>query len=713
MRGGRGNGGGFGGRGGRGGNGGGFTGFSAPKKKDNLPTLNTKELKAKYKEELSQIKNMGFSNETYILNSLNVCKGDVEAVVNYLLLNPPPPEEKPEVVTIENFEEIEHTPEEWFLLQNNDYLPSLHGHTCHVFDNKLVFIGGIENNKKENTKFNKKVHSLDLKSKKWSILSDYIPIGLINHTSVLYKDKIYILGGETEKGFLSNKFISFDLNSSEFDEVYIQKNFKPRSDHASCVFNNKMFVFGGKDSDGASLNDLWEFNFETKKWIELEIGGTKPTHGIDCCMCAAQNKILIVGGSNGSSVTNELYSINLLEKELKFELRKESKSIHKFQGGSLCKNDERSLVLFGGVANDSTYFDNIYYYHIDKNEWEEIISPKEMIPRFSHTAVVLNNLLIVYGGSNSLTSFEDLYAMKLQQFYASNSLFRLFYEGLHHDCVVKFDNIEFKLHKMILVQSDYLESMLEHGSEIFIHDFTSDQFQKILPFFYGYDISVEGTNALDLVYLSKLLEFEELEVYIINQLSDLSANEILDLLRTTDEMLRSKFNERFSQDNLKRYCFDFIHQNSKEFDNQECQKKIQSMNEDLRIELVTNSFDDKKSLLQMQIERKVEFDSFLVFLKSIGEYTDGVLISKDGKKFPIHKILLFASSIMDSFNEKNEYLFDVSHETLKALVDYLYFQEVEVSPTIEKEVKLIADKIGLGVIEELGGILVCLSLTET
>jgi N-acetylneuraminic acid mutarotase len=702
-----GNRGGSGGGGRGGGRGGGNVFGSERRSRKETTNLSTKELKAKYKDELSQIKNMGFSNETYILNSLNVCKGDVEAVVNYLLLNPPPPEEKLEVVVIEDFEEIEHTPDEWFLLQNNDYLPSLDGHTCHIYHNKLVFIGGIENNKKENTKFNKKVHSLDLKSKKWSILSDYIPIGLTNHTSVLYQDKIYILGGETEKGFLSNKFISFDLNSFEFDEIYIQKNFTPRSSHASCVFHNKMFIFGGKDSTGASLNDLWEFNFENEKWTELQIGGMKPTHGIACCMCAAQNKILIVGGSNGSSVTNELYSINLLEKELKFELRKESKSIHKFQGGSLCKNDERSLVLFGGMADDSTYFDNIFYYHIDKNEWEEIISPKEMIPRFNHSAVVLNNLLIVYGGSNSLTSFEDIYAMKLRQFYASNSLFRLFYEGLYHDCVVKFDNIEFKLHKMILVQSDYLESMLEHNSEIYIKDFTSDQFQKILPFFYGYDISVEGTNVLDLVYLSKLLEFEELEIYIINQMSGLSPSEILDLLFTTDEMLRSKFNERFSQDNLKRYCFDYVHNKSKEFDNKECQTKIQSFNDDLRIEMITNTFDDEKSLVKKQIERKPEFDSFLVFLKSIGEYTDGVLVSKDGKKIPIHKILLFASSIMDSFNEKNEYLFDVSHETLNALVNYLYCQEVEVSPTIESEVKMIANKIGLGVGEEIGGILVC------
>jgi len=38
---------------------------------------------------------------------------------------------------------------------------------------------------------------------------------------------------------------------------------KPRSKHSSVIYKNGMYVFGGKDQENNKLNDLWRLDLET------------------------------------------------------------------------------------------------------------------------------------------------------------------------------------------------------------------------------------------------------------------------------------------------------------------------------------------------------------------------------------------------------------------------------------------------------------------
>jgi N-acetylneuraminic acid mutarotase len=74
-------------------------------------------------------------------------------------------------------------------------------------------------------------------------------------------------------------------------------------------------------------------------------------------------------------------------------------------------NYKDSLYSFGGCSKHLTgfnYYNHMYQYNILSNKWE-VIEQKGNIPspRSSHTSVVYNDCMFVYGGTDSTTSFEE------------------------------------------------------------------------------------------------------------------------------------------------------------------------------------------------------------------------------------------------------------------------------------------------------------------
>ena len=81
----------------------------------------------------------------------------------------------------------------------------------------------------------------------------------LNHTSVVFKNKIWVLGGIGLKG-LKNDVWSSDL--STWEHVQSRAAWSPRQEHSSVVYENKMWVLGGAIAATISastdlVNDVW------------------------------------------------------------------------------------------------------------------------------------------------------------------------------------------------------------------------------------------------------------------------------------------------------------------------------------------------------------------------------------------------------------------------------------------------------------------------
>jgi hypothetical protein len=69
-----------------------------------------------------------------------------------------------------------------------------------------------------------------------------------------------------------------------------------RYEFACTVYKEKMYIHGGNVSGGGYWNDLWCFSFNTSKWTPLSSKGSTSRSAHQ--MWAARNKLYVLGGEN-------------------------------------------------------------------------------------------------------------------------------------------------------------------------------------------------------------------------------------------------------------------------------------------------------------------------------------------------------------------------------------------------------------------------------
>jgi len=137
----------------------------------------------------------------------------------------------------------------------------------------------------------------------------------------------------------------------------------PRCDHRSVVCKDKLYIFGGSGSENLWYNDLHVLDLSTNVWLELSIHSTLPPP----CDFAA-----------------------------------------------LCGYDDNYIMLFGG-SNDSLpdeTFNKVWYYSISSGQWYTANIMGAVPPaRYSHSAVMYNNLMYIVGGLGD--SVNDVWLLQL------------------------------------------------------------------------------------------------------------------------------------------------------------------------------------------------------------------------------------------------------------------------------------------------------------
>lgn len=126
----------------------------------------------------------------------------------------------------------------------------------------------------------------------------------------------------------------------------------PRHGHVSVVHDDRMYVFGGKISSMSSTNEMNVYDFESGKWVKIQVGGTQPPN-----------------------------------------IDSHSAVVH-----------EGKMYVFGGFlsVDKGSYSNDIYAFDLEKGEWEkiEVASSRSPSPRANSSLTVVNNNLYIFGGTN-------------------------------------------------------------------------------------------------------------------------------------------------------------------------------------------------------------------------------------------------------------------------------------------------------------------------
>ena len=233
---------------------------------------------------------------------------------------------------------------------------------------------------------------------KWKKESE-CKLKLFHHSMAGSDNIIYIFGGVDDCGYLSDAFITYDINTKQWNIDNVSKDRpKARQDAVLIYYDECLYLYGGFDEKG-SLNDFWKYDIEKSKWKELYKNVSISSGGYfsaDIIQIGSTDEILFVGGTN--KVQTLLYKI---QENLWEEICVKSKilPIMKFQ--KIAFYDEKSVVLFGGITPENELIKDVYILNIKTKEWSK--NDKNIIgqfpyPRYGHSLIFFKSHLWTFGG---------------------------------------------------------------------------------------------------------------------------------------------------------------------------------------------------------------------------------------------------------------------------------------------------------------------------
>uniref|UniRef100_A0A6N2LQ39 DCD domain-containing protein n=1 Tax=Salix viminalis TaxID=40686 RepID=A0A6N2LQ39_SALVM len=183
----------------------------------------------------------------------------------------------------------------------------------------------------------------------------------------------------------------------------------PRDSHSAVLVGRQMIVFGGTNGS-KKVNDLHILDLGTKEWINPECKGTPPSpRESHTATLIGDDRIMVFGGS-GEEVKGNIpaprdsHSAVQIGNKLFVYGGDRGDRYHgdvdlAVQGSSPgVRAGHASLYVIGGVGEKHYYID-VWVLDVSTCSWTQLdISGQQPQGRFSHTAVVTDSDIVIYGG---------------------------------------------------------------------------------------------------------------------------------------------------------------------------------------------------------------------------------------------------------------------------------------------------------------------------
>jgi hypothetical protein len=229
--------------------------------------------------------------------------------------------------------------------------------------------------------------------------------------------KIYIFAGYDGSNRV-NDFWQFDTQQEEWslvDAAFGQPP-TPRHSHSGVEYDDSMYIFGGYD--GNYRSDFHRYNFAQRKWSSVPVKGCVPKARYRTSTAAFQNLMLVVGGHDGAKHLNDFWHLNFdtLEWSVVETAGNTLPPSPRDSHTAVICND--SMYLFGGSTGNAR--NDLYSFSFETNQWHEVrpaISSGQAVcepcPRFCHSCEVYNGSLYVFGGYDGQQRLNDFWQFKL------------------------------------------------------------------------------------------------------------------------------------------------------------------------------------------------------------------------------------------------------------------------------------------------------------
>ncbi|XP_035739558.1 attractin-like protein 1 isoform X1 [Vespa mandarinia] len=243
---------------------------------------------------------------------------------------------------------------------------------------------------------------------------DFSPEGSASHCSIVWKDSLYVVGGES---FHRAKMIYvYDYNGNVWETPHVEGKLPaPRYAHSCVLFGDKIFMYGGVVQNSTVTNEIWAFDVSAKVWENV----TVHDHCRNKTMCGPlkvaghtanlvqsygeKEKMVVIFGYSpqyGYLNTVQEYYLGTREWQIVETIGFPVKGGY---GHSSSYDPLTHLIyVYGGYVSESQstqiLTNKLYSYHPKYREWKILTGAPSA--RFFHTGVFISGgLMLVFGGN--------------------------------------------------------------------------------------------------------------------------------------------------------------------------------------------------------------------------------------------------------------------------------------------------------------------------
>ena len=220
--------------------------------------------------------------------------------------------------------------------------------------------------------------------------------GREGHTSVVYDDKMWVLGGLNVARFGQQLYLNdvwYSTNGTTWIQATSAAGFSKRRSHASVVYDGKIWVIGGLNEYYGSLNDVW-YSTNGVNWIRA-VGPAAFSPRRGHTSVGYDNRMWVIGGLNlGINTFNDVwYSKNGVN-----WIRTTGSAAFSPRSGHTSVVYGGKMWVIGGHMG-GTYKNDVWY-STDGTTWIRTTGSAAFSPRSGHTSVVYDGKMWVIGGYN-------------------------------------------------------------------------------------------------------------------------------------------------------------------------------------------------------------------------------------------------------------------------------------------------------------------------
>eukprot|EP00667_Euglena_gracilis_P006455 EG_transcript_6508 len=265
------------------------------------------------------------------------------------------------------------------------------------------------------------------------------PFGRAFHSAVMYNGLSFIFGGCYGRGRF-NEIRSIDGESGECRKVAARgEEPSTRYCHSAVLYHAEMVVFGGKcggRNSNKRLQDMYAFGMDTGEWRIVEASGDIPSSRSAHSAIVHKNKMLMFGGRNADGkCCEDLYEFCFQTGVwTKIDCGPGNQLFMRARHSTVLHNN--TLITFAGWSGKKKLND-LFLFNLDDKTFRILHDTDEADPRLPcrrecHTAVIVQNRMLLFGGRFRGLFMSDNYEYELDAFGLRHFCLQYIVENVEH-----------------------------------------------------------------------------------------------------------------------------------------------------------------------------------------------------------------------------------------------------------------------------------------